>query len=82
MVSPRFNPNFLVLPDPISYSLSELLLSLQRFLDLREAFLRDFSSLSNFLLNWANDCLAGLSFLPAILAAQKLAFTILSFLYL
>jgi hypothetical protein len=30
----KFNPNFLVLPDPISYLLSELLSSLQCFLDL------------------------------------------------
>ncbi len=69
----KFNPNFLVLPDPISYLLSELLLSLRCFLDLWEAFLRVFSYLSNFLLNWANDCFAGLGFLPAFLVAQKLA---------
>ncbi len=62
-VSLKFNPNFLVLPDPISYLLSESLSSLWRFLELREAFLRDFSSLSNFLLSWANNCLAGLDFL-------------------
>jgi hypothetical protein len=52
-VFPRFNPYFFVLPNPISCLLLELLSSLQNFLDLREAFLRDFSSLSNFLLNWA-----------------------------
>ncbi len=78
----KFNPNFLVLPDPNSYSLSELLLSLRRFLDLWEAFLRVFSNLSDFLLNWANDCFAGLGVLPAFLAARKSTFTILSFLYL
>ncbi len=78
----RFNPTSLVLPDPISYSLSESLLSLWHFLDLWEAFLRVFSNLSNFLLNWANDCFAGLGFLPAFLAAQKLAFAVPSFSYL
>jgi hypothetical protein len=78
----KYNPNFLVLLNPISYLLSELLSSLQRFLDLREAFLYVFSNLSNFLLNWANGSFAGLGFLPAFLAAQKLAFTILSFLCL
>jgi hypothetical protein len=61
-VSPKFNPNFLVLPDPIFYLLLESLLSMQRFLDLREAFLRVFSNLSNFLLNWANGSFAGLGF--------------------
>ncbi len=81
-VSLKFDPIFLVLPDPIPYSESELLSSLQRFLDLRDAFLRAFSSLSNFLLNWAKDCLVRLGLLPAFLAALKLAFTILSFLYL
>jgi hypothetical protein len=66
----KFNPNnFLVLPNPISYLLSELLLSLWRFLDLWEAFLRDFSNLSDFLLKWVNDYFAGLGFLPAFLAA-------------
>jgi hypothetical protein len=77
----KFNPMSLVLPDPISYLLSELLLSLRRFLDLREAFLRVFSNLSNFLLNWANDCFARLGFLPAFVAAPKLAFAMVSFLY-
>ncbi len=81
-VSPRFNPNSLVLLNPISYLLSESLLSLRHFLDLREAFLRVFSSLPDFLLNWANNCLAGLGFLPAVLAVWKLAFTIPSFLNL
>ncbi len=81
MVSSRFNPNFLGLSNPISYLLSESLSSLWHFLDLREAFLRDFSSLSNFLFNWTNNCLAELGFLPAFLAAQ-LAFTVPSFLYL
>jgi hypothetical protein len=33
----KFNPNFLVLPDPISFLLSELLLSLRHFLDLWES---------------------------------------------
>jgi hypothetical protein len=70
----KFNPNFLLLPDPISYLLSELLLSLRRFLDLWEAFLRVFSNLSNFLLNSANDSFAGLGFLPAFLAARKIGF--------
>ncbi len=78
----KFNPNFLVLLDPISYLLLELLSSLQHFLDLWEAFLRVFSNLSNFLLNWANDCFAGLGFLPAFLEDQKLAFTIPPFSYL
>ncbi len=78
----KFNLNFLVLPGPISYLLSELLSSLWHFLDLRQAFLRVFSNLSNFLLNWASDCFAGLGFLPAFLAARKSAFTVLSFLYL
>ncbi len=50
-ISPRFNPDFLILLNPISYLQSELLLSLWGFLDLREAFLRVFSNLSNFLLN-------------------------------
>jgi hypothetical protein len=80
--SSKFNPNFLVLPNPISYLLSELLLSLRRLFDLWEAFLRVFSNLSTFLLNWSNDCFAGLGFLPAFLAAQKLAFTVPSFSYL
>jgi hypothetical protein len=53
----KFNPNLLVLPNPISYSLSELLSSLQRSLDLWEAFLRVYFNLSNFLLNWADNCL-------------------------
>ncbi len=78
----KFNPNFLVLPGPISYLLSELLLSLRRFLDLREAFLRVFSNLFNFLLNWVNNFFAGLGFLPAFLTPRKLTFTIPSFLYL
>jgi hypothetical protein len=39
MAFSKFNPNFLVLPDPNSYSLSESLLSLWRFLDLWKAFL-------------------------------------------
>jgi hypothetical protein len=82
MAFSKFNPNFLVLPDPIFYSLSELLLSLRHLLDLWEAFLRVFSNLSNFLLNWANNCFAGLGFLPAFLAAGKSAFTVLSFSYL
>jgi hypothetical protein len=82
MAFSKFNLNSLVLPDPISYSLSELLLSLRHFLDLWEAFLKVFSNLSNFLLNWANDYFAGLGVLPAFLAVQKLAFAILSFLYL
>jgi hypothetical protein len=43
----KFNPNFLVLPNPVSYLLSELLTSLQCFLDLRGAFLRAFSNLYN-----------------------------------
>jgi hypothetical protein len=34
MAFSKFNPYFLVLPDPISYSLLELLSSLWRFLDL------------------------------------------------
>ncbi len=55
-VSPIFNPNFLLQLDPISYLLSELLSSLRRFFDLRVAILRDFSSFSNFSLNWVNDC--------------------------
>jgi hypothetical protein len=78
----KFNPDFLVLPDPISYLLLESLLSLRRFLDLWEAFLRVFSKLSNFLLNWANDCFAALDFLPAYLAAWKSAFVVPSFSYL
>jgi hypothetical protein len=57
-------------------------LSLWRFLGLREAFLRVCSNLSNFLLNWANNCFDGLGFLPAFLAARKSTFTIPSFLYL
>jgi hypothetical protein len=78
----KCNPYFLVQPNPISYLLSELLLPLRRFLTLKEAFLRVFSNLSNFLINWANDCFTGLGFLPAFLAAQKPAFTIPYFLYL
>ncbi len=81
-VSPKFTSNFLVLPHPISYSLLDSLSSLRRFLDLRDAFLRDFSSLSNFLLTWAKDCLARLGFLTAFLAVQKSAFTVPSLLYL
>ncbi len=77
----QFNPIFLVLPDPISYSLSESLSFLQRFLDLWEAFLGVFSNLSNFLLNWANACFAGLGFLPAFLAVRKSAFAVPSFSY-
>ncbi len=78
----KFNPNFLVLSNPISYLLSESPSSLRHFLGLREAFLRVFSNLSNYLLNWANNSFAGLGFLPDFLVAQKLAFTLPSFLYL
>jgi hypothetical protein len=82
MGSLKFNPILLVLPDPITYSELESLSSLRHFLDLRDAFLRDFLSLSNFLLNWAKDCLAGLGLLPALLVVQKLAFADPSFSYL
>jgi hypothetical protein len=82
MAFSKTNPDFLVLPNQTSYSLSELLLSLRRFLDLREAFLRVFSNLFNFLLNWANKCFAGLNFLPAFLVVRKSAFTVPSFFYL
>ncbi len=82
MVSPKFNPDFLVLSNPISYSLSESLSSLQHFLDLWDAFLRYFSSLTNFLHQREKNCLAGLGFLPAYLAVRKPAFTIPSFSYL
>jgi hypothetical protein len=82
IVSPKFNPIFLVLLNLIPYSESELLSSLRRFLDLRDAFSRVFLSLSNFLLNWAKDCLARFGFIPAFLVAQKSAFTVPSFLYL
>ncbi len=78
----KFNPNFLVLPNPISYLLLESLSSLRCFLDLWEAFLRVFSNLSDFLLNLVNDCFAGLGFLPAFLAEWKLAFAVPSFSYL
>jgi hypothetical protein len=78
----KFNPISLVLSDPISYLLSELLLSLWHFLDMWEAFVRVFANLSNFLLNWANNCFAGLGFLPAFLAVLKSAFTVPSFVYL
>ncbi len=47
MAFSKFNPNFLVLPNPIFYTLSESLSSLRHFLDLWEAFLRVFSNLSN-----------------------------------
>jgi hypothetical protein len=78
----KFIPISLVLPEPIFYLLSELLSSLQCFLNFWEAFLRVFSNLSNFSLKWANDCFAGFGFLPAFLTMWKSAFTILSFLYL
>jgi hypothetical protein len=78
----KFNLNFIVLPNPISYLLSESLSSLWRLLHLWEAILRVFSNLSNFLLNWANNCFTGLGSLPAFLAAWKSAFTVLCFLYL
>jgi hypothetical protein len=71
-----------MLPGPVFYLLSELLLFLRHFLDLGDAFLRVFSSLSTFLLNWVKDCLVGLAFLPGVLAVQKSAFTATSFLYL
>jgi hypothetical protein len=54
-ISPKFNPIFLVLPDPIPYSELELLSSLRHILDLIDAFLRVFLSFSNVLLNWAKD---------------------------
>ncbi len=60
--SSKFNPNFLVLSNLISYLLSESLLSLRHFLDLREAFWRVFSNLSNFLLDWAKTALLDLVF--------------------
>ncbi len=82
MAFSKLNPNFLVLPNPIFYLLSESPLSLWQFLDLWEAFLRAFFNLSNFLLNQANNCFTWLGFLPAFLAVRKLAFTIPSFLYL
>ncbi len=82
MAFSKFNPNFLVLLEPIPYLLSESLLSLWCFLDLWEAFLRVFSNLSNFMVNWANDCFAGLAFLPAFLAVQKSALAVPSLLYL
>ncbi len=65
MAFSKFNPNFLVIPNPISYLLSELPLSLRHFLDLREACLRVFFNLSDISLNWAKKCFAGLVFLPS-----------------
>ncbi len=51
MTFSKFNRNFLELPNPISYLLSELLSSLRHFLDSWEAFLKVFFYLSNILLN-------------------------------
>jgi hypothetical protein len=61
----KFNPNFLVLPNPIYYLLLELLLSLRHFLDLWEAFLRVFSNLSNFLLGQTTALFDWVSYLPS-----------------
>jgi hypothetical protein len=52
----------------------ELLLSLWCFLDLREAFLRVFSNLSNVLLNWANYCFAGLAFFTCLLGSTDFGY--------
>jgi hypothetical protein len=79
MVSPKFNSIFPMLPDPIPYLESESLSSLRHFLDLAVDFLIAFMSLSNFSLNWAKDCLAGLGFFPPFVAARKSAFSDLSF---
>ncbi len=68
-----------MLPDPILYSELESLSSLRHFLDLALDFLIAFSSLSNFSVNWAKDCLAGLGFFQPFLVAWKLAFSDPSF---
>jgi hypothetical protein len=70
---------FSMLPDPIPYSESESLSLQRRFCFLVSRFLRTFSSLSNFSLNCAKDCFAGLGFFPPFLAARKSAFSVPSF---
>ncbi len=78
-VSPKFMTTFPMLPDPIPYSESELLLLRRRFRFLVSFFLSTFLSLSNFSLNCAKDCFVGLGFFPPFLAARKLDFSIPSF---
>jgi hypothetical protein len=69
MVSPKFITIFPMLPNPIPYYVLESLLLWQRFFPLVPCFLIVFSSLSNFLLYCAKDCLAGLGFFLPFSAA-------------
>ena len=78
-VSPKFMTTFSMLPDPIPYSESESLSLRRRFRFLVSFFFNTFSSLSNFSLNCAKDCLVGLGFFPPFLAARKSAFSVPSF---
>jgi hypothetical protein len=71
-----------VLPDPTPYSELKSPSSYWQFFDFFLNFLKAFSTLSNFLLNCAKFCLAGLGFLPPFLAAWKLDFSFPSFSYL
>jgi hypothetical protein len=68
-----------MLPNPIPYSESELLLLQRRFHFLVSFFSITFSSKSNFLLNCVKDCFTGLGFFPPFSAAQKSDFSVTSF---
>ncbi len=61
-VSPNLISTFPMLPNPFSYSESESLLLRQRSFLMALYFLIAFSCLSNFFLNRAKDCFAGLRF--------------------
>jgi hypothetical protein len=70
-VSPKFITTFPMPTHPIPYLESELLSLLRRFCFLVSFFFITFSSLSNFPLNCAKDCLTGLGFFPPFLAMRK-----------
>jgi hypothetical protein len=76
MVSLKLNSTFLVLPDPTPYSESESLYLYRHFVEFLLAFLRVFSSLSNFLLNCAKFCLARLVFFLPFLGGMEIGFLI------
>jgi hypothetical protein len=80
-VSPKFIAIFPMLSDPIPYSESELLSSLQRLFNLAPCFLITFSSFSNFLLYCAKSSLWGW-FLSGFLRSMKIGFFQSSFLIL
>ncbi len=74
IVSPKFISTFSMLPDPIPYSESELLSSLQRFFDLAACFLIAFSSFLNFLLICAKRFLCRIGFLSTFLGGMEIGF--------